>query len=669
MECIANINLIRFLGLLFLSQSINGFTLPPQEAWSQDEILDALSFAAEIRSSSPDSALMYAEDALQNARETHFHEGVAKALSSIGRILMAQKKYEHAISYLDSSLLFRRKYYPGLNGIAVVQKYMGVSYSEKAQYSRAVGYLLSAVQTWRELEKWRNLSGAYSDLGNVYKKLGERERKLHPEKREIAEEDSALKYFRLSIKLDTQQAISINYANTCNNVSALFLAMKQPDSALHYLNMAEQLFASFGDNFRKALSAVYGHKGTAFTQKQEYDSAKYYYQADLQLNKALNDLHGQMIAHNNLGFHFSEASQYSLAQEQFLRAVELEDSLKLKNELTRILYSNLSEVYDSLGNKNKALDYFRQSFELKNALSLAETKNHLSDAIEKVELENQTLQQQQQNKQQQIWLITLASSAILITIILLLIARYFYQRQKFQRLLNERQQQKHQENIISLMKQTEQKILSAQNEGQEKLLRHIGRELHDDLGGMMTASKRELENLRNSLGQLSVQAEKRYEHSLQTIGNTISKLRKISHDLSSLSLQNGLLPALKDMVYELNEAENQLKVELHSFQLEEKSLPSNVELNVFRIIQEAITNILKHARADQVSLQLIHAEDSLSVSIEDNGVGFEPLESKSGLGLHSISSRTQELGGQLTVDSKPGRGTSIFVEIPLTPQL
>jgi signal transduction histidine kinase len=133
----------------------------------------------------------------------------------------------------------------------------------------------------------------------------------------------------------------------------------------------------------------------------------------------------------------------------------------------------------------------------------------------------------------------------------------------------------------------------------------------------------------------------------------------------------GLLPAVERLLkeYEVNHG---IAGDLHAAGFDGRRLPGPVEIAVYRIVQEALTNTVKHAGAGTVSVLLEHQGDAIRVIVEDDGSGFDPGEVLSGgdadrrLGLHGMRERAALLGGTLTVESGPGRGTTVFAQIPLS---
>jgi signal transduction histidine kinase len=124
----------------------------------------------------------------------------------------------------------------------------------------------------------------------------------------------------------------------------------------------------------------------------------------------------------------------------------------------------------------------------------------------------------------------------------------------------------------------------------------------------------------------------------------------------------GLETALSNYVEKWSDR-NSISLDFHSG-LDKLRLPAPVETTVFRIVQEALTNVLKHAQANRVSVMLEYRNDELLVIVEDNGRGFQPGTERDGLGLLGIHERVALVGGKLNIESEPGSGTTLVVRIP-----
>jgi len=196
-------------------------------------------------------------------------------------------------------------------------------------------------------------------------------------------------------------------------------------------------------------------------------------------------------------------------------------------------------------------------------------------------------------------------------------------------------------------------------DGQEMERRRISMELHDGLGQKLVGAKLQIENCREEDVGCLVRTMKETKSGLLEI---VEELRRISNDLMPATLDEfGLETALRILCAEVGK--NQcIEVE---FETEASVLPADYRaVYLFRIAQEAIQNTLKHAAATFISIQLLEIRESLIMIIEDNGKGFDPGKQQRGNGLPNMTERAGLMGGSLSVESKPGLGTTVRVKIP-----
>ena len=230
-------------------------------------------------------------------------------------------------------------------------------------------------------------------------------------------------------------------------------------------------------------------------------------------------------------------------------------------------------------------------------------------------------------------------------------------------------QQKEELAIHEKMKILQDKELEthfARLEAQEKVQQKIGQELHDDVGAILATVRMKL--IATQPGNLLEGSDEAKQYSLATqlLTQACDKVRLISHEFSDALLKKfGLQAQLEALRDSITETEG-LFVELSTHNLNNK-LGYSLELNVYRIVQELVHNVLKHAQASRVSIVVNHFEDQLNIIVEDNGIGFNTtaVQTKPGLGMLNLESRVHEVGGYMLLDSYQGKGTTIVVSIPL----
>nr|WP_262897109.1 sensor histidine kinase [Muricauda sp. CAU 1633] len=201
-------------------------------------------------------------------------------------------------------------------------------------------------------------------------------------------------------------------------------------------------------------------------------------------------------------------------------------------------------------------------------------------------------------------------------------------------------------------------------EGQEKERQRIANDLHDDLGGLMANVKL----LFNSLQpKIKDDVDKLYSKTNALIDEAYHKIRAIAHAKNSgVIAKQGLLKAVEHMAEKVSAANN-ITIEVKDFGLDNR-LENSLEHTLFRIIQELITNIIKHSNATYANIHITNHGDALNIMVEDNGVGFQSdkiISKSTGMGLKSIDKRVAHLEGTLHIESEIGKGATVIIDIPI----
>ncbi len=213
---------------------------------------------------------------------------------------------------------------------------------------------------------------------------------------------------------------------------------------------------------------------------------------------------------------------------------------------------------------------------------------------------------------------------------------------------------------LDLMK----RLISAEDDER----RRIARELHDETGQSLTALLVGLRVIQEQTTLAAAQAEA--ERLRKVAGQTMDNVGRLARGLHPAVLDDlGLLAAARRYVSDYAKAHD-LKVDLRSEGVGVRRLPSLVQNTIYRILQEGLTNVVRHARARSVEVALILDADRLTLEIGDDGIGFDPEVRHTdapGLGLHGMGERAALLGGTLTIRSAPGQGTRLRASVPVEP--
>ena len=204
----------------------------------------------------------------------------------------------------------------------------------------------------------------------------------------------------------------------------------------------------------------------------------------------------------------------------------------------------------------------------------------------------------------------------------------------------------------------EMQLLEALREGEEKERSRLARDLHDEISGMVAAAKMHFAALSFTIPQIGEIQEFRQGNHL--LDETALKIRNTSHNLMpEILLDNGLDQALNQYCRNISNA--QLKIEYLVIG-QVVRYPANFELSLYRIVQELINNIIRHAKATQALVQISYQNNSLCLTIEDNGIGFNEVVQSEGTGLQSIQRRIAIMNGTMEIQSTAGQGASIYLE-------
>ncbi|MEO6253287.1 MAG: sensor histidine kinase [Ferruginibacter sp.] len=225
----------------------------------------------------------------------------------------------------------------------------------------------------------------------------------------------------------------------------------------------------------------------------------------------------------------------------------------------------------------------------------------------------------------------------------------------------QQKQNAHFKDIETLKTSHENTLLQSQLEIQEQTFQNISREIHDNIGQKLTLAKLHLNTLvYDDKNKTAAQVN----DSINIIGEAINDLSDLSHSMSSeIILNNGLIKALE---YEENQLKRSGLYEIHFTTTGNPIyLESSTELVLFRIVQEVLNNIVKHAAASSIKMHVHYNEAYLSIEIHDNGKGFNVAEHIQGTGVQNIKKRTALLNGNLEINSNKHTGTEIKIKIPL----
>lgn len=340
-------------------------------------------------------------------------------------------------------------------------------------------------------------------------------------------------------------------------------------------------------------------------------------------------------------------------------------TLQLMNRVTLAARNKLSELSETvkLYDDNKP-DAWRTLLLTDIGQEQMDTIRALSEEL--LAFETGRLEEGRRNIARTLLLNRIGVSAITA---LCLLAIYLYLRQT-SRLMREREEQRHilqaerDQLGVEVVRRTDQLTELARHlqSAREDERMRLARELHDELGALLTAAKLDVARLKSRLGALAPEAAERMQHLNDALNSGIALKRRIIEDLRPSSLSNlGLVAALEILLTEWRDRTG-IRVER---ELAPVRLQPSGELTVYRLVQEALTNVSEHARAALVTVKLAATDGIAKISVCDDGIGFYISAPRvSAHGLLGMGYRLEAEGGRMTLRSAPGEGTVIEAELP-----
>lgn len=442
-----------------------------------------------------------------------------------------------------------------------------------------------------------------------------------------------------------------------HHIATGFLNTENGVESLNYFRKINHIYHSQNNLLKLAHNNM--NIGTVFSSLYNNpDSALYYTKKAAPILFRHKDF-------KNLAYNFNnQAQQYKLLK-QFDKAILLylkADSIPLKENVAKtkvIFYTNLADAYLLNKEYKNAAIYLNKLNKLKDSINDTKQNIAISEIQEQYDNEKlraDNLEIENKRKQNRNLLIGAVAFILFGGTTMLLIQKNIRKKQK----LAEQEKALETQKLTTVLKEQELMSIDAMIEGQEKERQRIANDLHDDLGGLMATVKLHFNVLKDK------QTPELFDKTTTLLDEAYQKIRSIAHAKNSgVIAKQGLLIAVQNMADKIS-GSNKISVGVIDHGLEHR-LENSLELTIFRIIQELITNVIKHAESTEATIHLTNHEDMLNIMIEDNGKGFNPKQvtkKHKGMGISSIDKRVEHLGGTMTIESEPKKGTTVIIDIP-----
>lgn len=323
---------------------------------------------------------------------------------------------------------------------------------------------------------------------------------------------------------------------------------------------------------------------------------------------------------------------------------------------------SLQKMYNETGDYKNAYATATQLREVTQQISSRQNRkevNELEIKFNTAEKEKQLLVKENQLQRQRTIRYALLIGFLVVMLPIIGLLYVYYQKLQTQSRLNASREEANQQRVTAMLREKELEVLKASIDGEEKERSRISKELHDSIGGNLAAIKMQLSNSGNS-GSPEV---------IRQLDETYQQVRDISHNLAPKTFINTGFVELVQNYLDRFTAGGKVKISFGVYPDDvADAMDTALKVELFKIIQELMTNVQKHAEASAIEIQLTRVDGELKLIFEDNGKGFPVDETSAGIGLQNIKARLNNFKGTLAIDSFPGRGTVVDISIPVNEQ-
>jgi len=612
-----------------------------------------LARAYTAREIASDSSKKLYTQALYASTDIDYKQGMAEALCGLGRYYDVKNQHDTAMAYLRRALPYCGNDTKGNDLTISIYHLLSESYYYTGRYDSCAWYRYAALSLADNSTNASPLMRlkAYSKILQFWVNVHE-DIKKDPYIEQIMQRINALE----------KTAIAANDVNLLENIyfqkAGYYHSMGNNDSARYYGNRNIEL-GKVLHVIPSMIMASYVDIGITYLDDKKPGLAIYY------LQKVAAEAPQQGRANNRYLF-FTDIflGEAYCMQKQYQKAIAVTEPALAKAEQSNIItitdhaHKTLAEAYGALGQYQKSAEHYKQYAVIRDSM----LKSEKMDIVYNVEMKyriadkDKAIAQKElaiainenRIKSKNLWITGISTGCILIILLSLLLYRNTLHKQKLQ--------------VVKFRNlQQEMKInqLNAMISGEEKERSRIARELHDGMGGTLATIRLQLSALFRRYKDTD--ANGNFENVMQLLEEASSDLRKSAHNLMpEILLQEGLVKA-SEMFCDRIGYGHTLQVHFEAIG-DLPPLNRDFSLAVYRIVQELVTNIVKHAEATRALVQFNYHNDTLNITIEDNGKGIAESSKSDGMGIKTLTERVKLLYGQMDIHTSPGNGTSIYIE-------
>ncbi len=585
-----------------------------------------------------DSAAYYAKAFGQLSEKLNYDIGKAYSLSMQAVVLSDESKLDEAIA-MDIRAINILKDTRRRTVLANLYNNLAVVYGAKGDEAASIDAYLHAEGIYEEMNDSSNMAMVYGNLGSVYVVL--------------REYDKAYAYSLKGILLKRSLGEGDDTRAAMINLGSALVNLQRFDTALVVLNQVREMEKmTRGNGTNPTILCL---MGVAYVGLGKYDMVKSTAAELMGVAKENNDNEAMCYALSGYVDYYLHVKKYEEATHYAMEYVSVAERAKDPIQIM-YAYEHAARVEMVRGNMDMGNYYNMLRDSIDDAIRSERILENTQELEAKYSLKQKQAEIDQLNQQQVIEKLTLRQRKTLIwvlaaAVLVAILVGLLYKKLQQQR-------------ITELEREKQLLAVRAVVQGQVEERTRLAKDLHDGLGSILSSAKFSFNNMKERL-IITPENAAAFEKGMDMLDKSISELRRVAHNLMPEALTRfGLDTALKDFCNSVAQS-GALDLNYQSFGLSEATLPDVVSSAVYRIVQELVNNILKHADATTALVQLIRNNDTLSIAVEDNGKGFDTsiLNNNNGMGYLNLKNRVAYLRGTIDIQTSPGKGTSVYIEI------
>lgn len=653
--CINYMNLFRIAAfiIVLIACVVNSSAQQDNQRYQLDSLLKKIISAKEdtnkamslmklgslYEANNQDSAAYYLEQGRALSEKLNYLKGLYHYQNRKTILLYTKGEYKNAMNEAQKGLVLARQLKDTssiitmLNNLGILSMYFG-------DYESQLNYAMQVLKSVESIKDSANIAGAYLNLANSYHALKQYQK--------------GVINASYGIHVNTVSRIKYVYVNRIYSTLALcYEGLRKIDSALYYYDIA--IRESIKTNDKYAEASIHGYKANAYAITHQFENMLIAAQKSYNISKALQSRQLTASALNTLAFAQHLNNRNAEAKKNITEALLIAKEDSYIEELKEA-YTILSYISIRNGDFAASLEAKRGADSIGEVIINDKVIRNTSELEQKYESAKKDAQIQRQAVQllrkDTLNYVLIGSTATLL-IISLLSYRNYRNRQKLQ-----------QQRINELETEKQLAATEAVLKGEEQERTRLAKDLHDGLGGMLSGIKHTLNNMKGNL-IMTHETALAFGRSIDMLDSSISEMRRVAHNMMpEVLVRFGLDTALQDFCNDISKS-SALQVQYQSIGLEGIKIDQTKSVTIYRIVQELLNNTMKHASAKNALVQLSYNDLNLTITVEDDGKGFDTalLKQSIGIGWSNIQNRVEFLKGKWDVYSRPGMGTSVNIEL------